>query len=106
MQAIDLTLDEQHLREVVESIAAVDSDDNLVIDLDTFTAAMIRDDDEYAGIRIGISAKVHSAKLSIKLDVSTGDPIGPTRSRSRSRNCSAALSIWLIRWRPLSPRNL
>lgn len=77
MQAVDLTLDEQHLREVVESIAAVDSDDSLVIDLDTYTATVIRDDDEYTGIRIGIIAKVHTAKLSIKLDVSTGDPIWP-----------------------------
>ncbi|RAN70759.1 hypothetical protein B5P43_34835, partial [Bacillus sp. SRB_336] len=37
----------------------------------------IRDEDEYRGLRVHFPAMLHSARLMIKLDVSTGDPIWP-----------------------------
>jgi hypothetical protein len=37
----------------------------------------IRDEDEYAGLRVSLPAKIDIAKIIIKLDVSTGDPIWP-----------------------------
>lgn len=77
IQALGLELDIRHLRDVVAAIAAVDADDGLVLDLTDVKIEAIRDEDEYSGLRVRVPATIHRAKLVIKLDVSTGDPISP-----------------------------
>jgi hypothetical protein len=37
----------------------------------------IRDEDEYGGLRVSLPALLGRARISIKLDISTGDPIWP-----------------------------
>lgn len=78
MQALDFPLDEAHLRTVVERVAAVGSDDALVLDTDAVTVTRIRDDEEYDGLRLAVPARVHTFRFPLKLDISTGDPIWPT----------------------------
>lgn len=77
MQALDFPLDEAHLRTVVERVAAVDSDDALVLDTSAVTVTRIRDEEEYDGLRLTVPARVHTFRFPLKLDISTGDPIWP-----------------------------
>ncbi|SEN92201.1 nucleotidyl transferase AbiEii/AbiGii toxin family protein [Cryobacterium luteum] len=77
MQALDVTLDDAYLRKVVEAVAAVEADDGVVFDAETARVTPIRDEDEYSGLRIRLTAHLHTAKLFVHIDVSTGDPIWP-----------------------------
>jgi hypothetical protein len=77
VQAVDLTLDQEHLRAVVAAVAAVESEDALVLDPDSVTVDAIRDDDEYGGLRVHVPSRIHTFRLDLRLDVSTGDPIWP-----------------------------
>jgi hypothetical protein len=51
--------------------------DGLVIDPTSITITPIRDEDQYGGLRARFSARLHTARLGLALDVSTGDPINP-----------------------------
>lgn len=77
LQAIDLALDEEHLRTVVAAVAAVPADDGLAFDVDGLTVEPIRDDAAYQGLRVSFGAAIHTFRMDLKLDVSTGDPIWP-----------------------------
>ncbi len=77
MQALDVTLDDTYLRKVVEAVASVTADDGVVFDYEDARVAPIRDEDEYSGLRIRLTAHLHTAKLFVHVDVSTGDPIWP-----------------------------
>lgn len=81
MQALDFPLDEAHLRAVVSAVAAVGVDDALVLDTTNATVEDIREDDDYAGYRVRIPARVHTHLFGLNLDVSTGDPIRPAPRR-------------------------
>src|SRR5690606_38710236 len=76
VQALKLTLDEQHLRAVVTAVAAVHTQDGLVID-PRVKIEQIRDNDEYTGLRVHMQATIHTFAMTMKLDVSAGDPIWP-----------------------------
>lgn len=76
LQALEFTLDEQHLRAVIAAVAAVDADDGLVIDPNV-TVEQIRDDDQYTGLRVHMTATLHTFRMTVKLDISAGDPIWP-----------------------------
>jgi hypothetical protein len=45
--------------------------------VDTVTAQSIRDDDLYAGVRIGMRCRISSASVKLKLDINFGDPVTP-----------------------------
>jgi len=77
MQLVDVTLDEQHLRDVVDAVATVGVQDGLVLDPTRTRVEAIRDDDEYSGLRVHVPATVHTFTMDLKLDVSTGDAIYP-----------------------------
>ena len=64
-------------------------DDGLVFDTDAATADIIRDDDDYSGVRITLTATLASAKLSLHIDVNIGDPRWPTPAPCTCPNCSA-----------------
>src|ERR1019366_10206708 len=61
--------------------AAVGVDDALVLDTTNATVEDIREDDDYAGYRVRIPARVHTHMFGLNLDVSTGDPIRPAPRR-------------------------
>jgi hypothetical protein len=77
MQALDFTLDAQHLLAVVTAVAGVDAPDGVQLDAKAVIVESIRDEDEYQGLRVHVPAHVASFTVDFKLDVSTGDPITP-----------------------------
>ncbi|MCL2736554.1 MAG: nucleotidyl transferase AbiEii/AbiGii toxin family protein [Propionibacteriaceae bacterium] len=52
-------------------------DDGLEFDLGSLTAGTIRDEDEYAGVRVNVDARLASAQIRFHVDVNIGDPIWP-----------------------------
>ncbi|MFW0774962.1 nucleotidyl transferase AbiEii/AbiGii toxin family protein [Paenarthrobacter nitroguajacolicus] len=77
MQALDFELDSVHVAEVIAAVSDVGDDDGLSFDTDERKIEQIRDEDEYTGLRVSLPARLHRAKVTIKLDISTGDPIWP-----------------------------
>lgn len=62
---------------LVREIAAIPLDDGVVFDVEAATAEIIRDEDEYSGVRVALTATLATAKLSLHVDVNIGDPIWP-----------------------------
>ena len=66
---------------VAESVRAICStavpDDGVVFDVEHIEAAAIRDEAEYAGVRVRTSATIAGARLPIQVDVGFGDAITP-----------------------------
>lgn len=77
LQATRLTGDPEEVAERVRVIAALDVADGLVFDPASVTATTIRDEDEYAGVRVKLTATLGTARLTVGMDVNFGDPIWP-----------------------------
>ncbi|MFF2842540.1 nucleotidyl transferase AbiEii/AbiGii toxin family protein [Paenarthrobacter sp. NPDC057981] len=77
IQALDFELDVTHVTEVVGAVAGVMAEDGLSFHTGSLDIEQIRDEDEYTGLRVTLPATLHRAKPTIKLDISTGDPIWP-----------------------------
>ena len=75
---------------VVQDIAALPRDDGLIFDTDSAAAHVIRDEDEYSGVRVTMTATLGRARLTFHVDVNVGDPSGPHLALSPSPACSAA----------------
>jgi hypothetical protein len=56
---------------------ALDDDDGIEFDARGAVAETIREDDEYAGVRVSANAALATARLSFHVDVNVGDPIWP-----------------------------
>ncbi len=52
--------------------------DGLQLDTSTATVVTIRDDDEYAGVRVSLTASLATAQFALHVDVNVGDPIWPS----------------------------
>lgn len=66
-----------HVRQVVAAIAERTGPDGVVFDAETAQAEQIRDEDEYAGVRVTMTAQLATAKIRFHVDVNIGDPIWP-----------------------------
>jgi len=77
VHALDLAGDLDPIRQLVADIAAVPIEDGLEFDAAGATAQVIRDDEEYSGVRVALDAMLHTARLKTKIDVNVGDPIWP-----------------------------
>lgn len=77
LQALGISNDTESLTQVAVQIASIDHDDGIDFKTKSKTATVIRDQDEYGGIRVAMDASVHSANLRLKIDFSVGDPISP-----------------------------
>ncbi|WP_342372069.1 nucleotidyl transferase AbiEii/AbiGii toxin family protein [Propioniciclava soli] len=77
LQATRLTGDPEEVAQRVRAIAALDTADGLVFDPKSLDATTIRDEDEYAGVRVRLAATLGTARLTIGIDVNFGDPIWP-----------------------------
>lgn len=66
----------------VRDIANIPFDDGLTFDRSSVKGEFIRDEADYTGVRVHISATLASAQLGIHVDISFGDPIwpGPTET--------------------------
>lgn len=61
----------------VREIAGRDIGDGLLFDTGAATAETIRDEDEYTGIRVAITARLATAVLPVHIDINVGDPVAP-----------------------------
>lgn len=77
LQATRLTDDPDDVAERVRAIARLELADGLVFDPASVTATTIRDEDEYAGVRVKLIAALGAARLSVEMDVNFDDPIWP-----------------------------
>lgn len=80
LQATGLANDADEVAARVRQIAALDLADGVLFDMESIKASVIRDDDEYAGIRVRLVGVLGHAKLTIGIDVNFGDPIWPPPS--------------------------
>lgn len=78
LQATDLNNDANVVLALICDIAASDKDDGLFYDTSTATAEVIRDEDEYSGIRVSLTCHLSRARIPFHVDVNVGDPIWPT----------------------------
>lgn len=77
VQARDLHVDTEESAATMREIAAVSIDDGLHFDADSVTARTIRDDDEYGSVRVVMTGSLATARLSVHIDISAGDPVVP-----------------------------
>jgi Nucleotidyl transferase AbiEii toxin, Type IV TA system len=77
LQAQGLSNDLDVVQAMVEAVANVTIDDGVTFDIGSAHADVIRDDDAYAGVRVTLAARLATAKISLHVDVSVGDPISP-----------------------------
>ena len=69
--------DEQEIIRRIIQIAATAVDDGVTFEPGTLTTVPIRQDDEYHGLRLAMTATLSRARLKLQLDVSFGDPVTP-----------------------------
>jgi hypothetical protein len=77
LQAQAFDNDTDSVRVAICEIATRKMDDGVVFDVDTATAAVIRDEDAYSGVRITMMAQLATARQHLHVDVNVGDPIIP-----------------------------
>jgi hypothetical protein len=77
--ARNLANDEETVVARVVEVAGVelDPDDGVEFLVDTATSQPIRDDDLYTGVRVGMSCRISTASVKLKLDINFGDPVTP-----------------------------
>jgi Nucleotidyl transferase AbiEii toxin, Type IV TA system len=63
--------------QLVCDVAAIPIEDGLTFDTAGATAETIRDEDEYSGVRVTLTATLAAARLHLHVDVNVGDPIWP-----------------------------
>ena len=68
-------LDEERLREIFADIMTVDGKDGLMFDVEQLTAATIREDNIYGGVRLKTVAMLDGARIPITIDVGLGDAL-------------------------------
>jgi len=79
--ALGLDGDVVHILRVVRAVAAVSIDDGLLFDHPAANATLIRQDDEYGGVRVSLPCTLDRARLPFHVDVNVGDPVWPAPSR-------------------------
>jgi hypothetical protein len=62
---------------VVREIAGISLDDGIEFDSERAVAEVIREEDEYSGIRVTLDGKLSRATVRLHVDVNVGDPIWP-----------------------------
>lgn len=77
-EAIRTTVTPEVITQVIRDVAEVRVSDGLVFDLDTMNVREIRDQADYPGLRMRVTAYIGSQKTVVAWDISTGDPIVPS----------------------------
>jgi len=63
-------------------VTSVETDDGVEFLPHTITAAAMRDDDVYPGVRASLEARLATARLKFSVDVNVGDPVVPAPIRT------------------------
>jgi hypothetical protein len=61
----------------MQAIAATPVDDGLVLNPGSATAGLIRDEDDYAGVRVTLTGSLSVARLRFHIDINVGDAVDP-----------------------------
>jgi hypothetical protein len=61
----------------IRAIAAISVDDGLILDSDSAIAGLIRDEDDYAGVRVTMNGSLSVARLRFHIDINVGDAVDP-----------------------------
>lgn len=70
-----------HVREVFAEVLALDvADDGVRFDLGSLAVGLIREEQEYGGVRIELVARITNAQVRLQVDVGFGDAITPEAS--------------------------
>lgn len=79
LAGLDLDNDATHVLGVIQAVAATTPAvaDGLVFETANAQAEVIRDSDEYSGVRVSMKVSLASARATFHVDVSIGDPIWP-----------------------------
>lgn len=76
--ARNMSSDQEAVARRVAEIAAIeDPDDGVEFLTDSVTAAVIRDDALYSGVRVTMTARLATAQVKLRLDINFGDPVTP-----------------------------
>ena len=62
---------------VVREIARISLDDGLAFDADHATAEVIREEDNYSGLRVTLGGSLSRANVRLHVDINVADPIWP-----------------------------
>lgn len=71
----NLGLTEENIRKTFEEIIKVEVDDNVIFNFANIKP--IRQDDEYGGYNVSLLGHLENIKVTVNIDVATGDPITP-----------------------------
>jgi len=77
LQATGMENDITDVEAMVATIAAIPADDGLAFDLDSVHGEPIRDEADYEGARVHLTARLATAVIPFHVDVNFGDPIWP-----------------------------
>jgi hypothetical protein len=77
LAGLHLANDAEQIKTLVCEVAALRIADGLAFDTSATSAAVIRDQDTYSGVRVGLAAQLATARLTFHVDVNVGDPIWP-----------------------------
>ncbi len=75
--ALELDNDRSVIEARISSIAAIDMPDGLVLDGSSIVSQVIRDEDQYSGIRVKLTYILATMTIRIGVDVNVGDPVFP-----------------------------
>lgn len=80
LQATGLANDVDDVAGRIRELATIDVNDGLVFDPDEIRAHVIREGDDYPGVRVRLVAMLGKARLPIGIDINFGDPVWPAPS--------------------------
>jgi hypothetical protein len=80
-QATNFSNDVDEVVDRVRAIALIELDDGMNFDAESVRGENIREDDEYAGVRVTLNSSLATAEIQFHVDVNFGDPIWPKPQR-------------------------
>ncbi len=80
--ALQTDNDPATVQRLIADVASVEVDDGVEFLQGTITAAVIRDDDLYPGVRASLEARLATARIKFSVDLNVGDPVVPAPIRT------------------------
>lgn len=75
--------DPEKMKKVIQKICEIQMEDGIVFDLKSIESTVIKEDAEYEGVRISLTAKLDTAKIALQLDIAVGDLMTPEPLNSK-----------------------
>lgn len=75
--------DPEKMKKVIQKICEIQMEDGIIFDLKSIESEVIKEDADYAGVRISFNAKLDAAKIPLQLDIAVGDLMTPEPEESK-----------------------